>query len=160
MSSRGSKIEINNFGIKNKMMPVPLPRRAGRPRHRRAACTTLPWERRAPARLSWKSNTMRQAGDWRAQEGRKRGTRNELRYYERWRKNKKTQASRLCYFSWERRAPARLSWKSNTIRQYGDWRSQGGERAMNCATTNGGGSHRQDACATAKTGGIRVKPTF
>jgi hypothetical protein len=37
-----------------------------------------------------KSNPIRQYGDWRSREGRK-GTRNKLRYYERGRKNKKTQ---------------------------------------------------------------------
>ena len=36
----------------------------------------------SPSSASWVSNPIRQAGDWRA----RGGTRNKLRYYERWRK--------------------------------------------------------------------------
>ncbi|MEI6421423.1 MAG: hypothetical protein WCP55_04340 [Lentisphaerota bacterium] len=93
-----------------------------------AALAFAPLGTPSPSSAVWKFNTMRQAGDWRAQG---RGTRNELRYYER-RRKKRTHRQDAC-------ATAKRGGTPKTHRQDA------------CATAKTGGTpktHRQDACAT------------
>jgi hypothetical protein len=69
MSSRVSKIEIKNFGTKTRFGGLENPssvKSRNQINHRRAACATF-LGTLSPSSAVGKLNTMRQAGDWRAQ---------------------------------------------------------------------------------------------